>query len=172
MLTIRLNRVGRHNRAYYRVVVQEHAAAPGGRHVAVVGSYDPYKKQVTLKEDEIKHWLSVGAQPSDTVHNLLVKRQIIVGQKKRPKGKIVESKAQEKNAKEDDAAGNNEETSKKDVVEEKKENTSSKKEIVEEVKEEKVEEEVKEVKEEKVEEEEVKESKESEKKEIEKKKED
>ena len=95
MLKIRFNRVGRHNRVYYRIVVQEHTAAPGGRHVAVVGSHDPYQKKTILKEDAIKHWLSVGAQPSDTVHNLLVKHQIIVGQKKRPKGKVVVPEPQE-----------------------------------------------------------------------------
>ncbi len=92
MLTIRFNRVGRHNRVYYRIVVQEHSAAPGGRHIAVVGSYDPYQKKAALKEEAIKHWLSVGAKPSDTVHNLLVKHQIIVGQKKRPKGKVIAPK--------------------------------------------------------------------------------
>ncbi len=93
MLTIRFNRIGRHNRVYYRIVVQEQNKAPGGRHVDVVGSYDPYQKKAVLKEEKIKHWLSVGAQPSDTVHNLLVKHQIIVGQKKRQKGKVVEAKS-------------------------------------------------------------------------------
>jgi small subunit ribosomal protein S16 len=88
MLAIRFNRIGRRNRTYYRIVVQEHSVAPGGRHVAVVGSHDPHAKKTILKEDEIKHWLSVGAQPSDTVYNLLVKHGIIIG-KKRPKGKVV-----------------------------------------------------------------------------------
>ena len=82
MLAIRFNRIGRHNKAYYRIVVQEHTVAPGGRHVAVVGSHDPHAKSTILKEDKIRHWLSVGAQPSDTVHNLLVKHGIIRGTKR------------------------------------------------------------------------------------------
>lgn len=117
MLTIRFNRVGRHNRPYYRIIVQEHDAAPGGRHVAVVGSHDPYQKKTILKEDEIKHWLSVGAQPSDTVHNLLVKHQIIVGKKKRSKGKVVEPTPKEEKKVE-------EKKEPKESIEEKKEESS------------------------------------------------
>ncbi len=89
MLKIRFNRIGRRNKVYYRIVVQEHTAAPGGRHVAVVGSHDPHTKTTVLKEDAIRHWLNVGAQPSDTVYNLLVAKGIILG-KKRPKGKPVQ----------------------------------------------------------------------------------
>lgn len=86
MLTIRFNRIGRHNHATFRIAVQEHSIAPGGRHVAVVGSYDPHTKTTVLREEEIRHWLSVGAKPSATVHNLLVKKGIIRG-KKIAKGK-------------------------------------------------------------------------------------
>ncbi|KKQ00443.1 MAG: hypothetical protein US09_C0011G0001, partial [Candidatus Moranbacteria bacterium GW2011_GWD1_36_198] len=39
MLTIRFSRVGRKNKAQFRVVLQQHTAAPTGRHVAVLGSY-------------------------------------------------------------------------------------------------------------------------------------
>ncbi len=132
MLTIRFNRVGRRNRAYYRIVVQEHNAAPGGRHVAVVGSHDPHAKKTILKEEEIKHWLDNGAQPSDTVHNLLVKHGIIRG-KKRPKGKIVvpevaEEKTEEKTAevKEEKAEEKTEEV-KEEKVEAKKEDAKEEK---------------------------------------------
>ena len=81
MLNIRLNRVGRKNKAYFRVVVQEHTVAPGGRHVEVLGSWDPHAKQAVLKTDRITHWLSQGAQPSDTAHNLLVREGVIEGKK-------------------------------------------------------------------------------------------
>jgi len=81
MLNIRLNRVGRKNKVYFRVVVQEHTIAPGGRHVEVLGSYDPHAKQVVLKNDRIAYWLSQGAQLSDTMHNLLVREGIIDGKK-------------------------------------------------------------------------------------------
>ena len=81
MLNIRLNRVGRKNKAYFRVVVQEHTVAPGGRHVEVLGSYDPHAKQAVLKTDRIAYWLSQGAQLSDTMHNLLVREGVIEGKK-------------------------------------------------------------------------------------------
>lgn len=82
MLVIRLSRVGRHNHAQYHVVVQEKTKAPTGKHIAVVGSYDPHSKHTVLKEDLIKKFLADGAQPSDTVHNLLVKNGLIDGAKR------------------------------------------------------------------------------------------
>lgn len=82
MLVIRLNRVGRKNKAQFRIVVQEHTAAPSGRHIAIVGSYDPYTKVVILKADEIKEYMANGAQPSDTVHNLLVREGVIDAKKR------------------------------------------------------------------------------------------
>ena len=47
----------------------------------VVGFFNPLTKEKKLKADRIKYWLSVGAQPSDTVHNLLVGEKIIKGKK-------------------------------------------------------------------------------------------
>lgn len=82
MLVIRLNRVGRKNKAQFRIVVQEHTAAPSGRHIAIVGSYDPHTKVVILKADEIKEYMANGAQPSDTVHNLLVREGVIDAKKR------------------------------------------------------------------------------------------
>lgn len=83
MLTIRLNRTGRKNRANFRIVVQEHTVAPGGRHVEVLGSYDPHQKKAVLKAERIQHWLGQGAQTSDTVFNLLVKEGVVKSDKKR-----------------------------------------------------------------------------------------
>jgi len=83
MLTIRFNRTGKRNRAHFRIVLQEHTIAPGGKHVEILGSYDPHLKKGVFKEERIKYWIGKGAQLSDSVHNLLVK-QGIVGGKKRP----------------------------------------------------------------------------------------
>jgi small subunit ribosomal protein S16 len=83
MLTIRFARVGRKNKAQFRIVLQEHTVAPGGRHIAVLGSYDPHQKKAVLKADKIKEWISKGAQVSDSAYNLLVKEGVIEG-KKRP----------------------------------------------------------------------------------------
>ncbi len=94
MLTIRFARVGKKNRAQFKIMLQEHTVAPGGRHIEVLGSYDPHLKQAVLKEDKIKYWISRGAKMSDTVHNLFVSKGIIDAKKiavKLPEKKIEES---------------------------------------------------------------------------------
>lgn len=85
MLTIRFARVGRKNRAQFRIVLQQHTAAPTGRHVAVLGSYDPHQKIAVLKADKIKEWISKGAQVSDSVYNLFVKEGVVEGKKRQVK---------------------------------------------------------------------------------------
>ena len=69
MLTIRLSRIGKKKKPFYRVVVIERTRARNGRVRELVGTYDPLKKpaEVKLDADRIKYWMSVGAQPSDTV---------------------------------------------------------------------------------------------------------
>jgi small subunit ribosomal protein S16 len=47
----------------------------------MLGSYDPRVNTATLQADRIKHWMSQGAQPSDTVHNLLITHKVIEGKK-------------------------------------------------------------------------------------------
>jgi small subunit ribosomal protein S16 len=57
-------------------------AAKSGRFQEILGSYNPKSGEVTLVEDRVKHWISVGAQPSDTMHNFLVTKGIVEGKKK------------------------------------------------------------------------------------------
>ena len=83
MLAIRLQRVGRKKQAIYRVVVSEKTKDMYGNHLEILGQYNPHNKEVMLKEDRIKHWISVGAQASDTVSNLLIKEGILEGDKKK-----------------------------------------------------------------------------------------
>lgn len=85
MLAIRLQRIGKKNRPSYRVVVSEARRDLYGTHNEILGSYDPVAnpKVVNLKADRIKHWMSVGAKPSATVHNLLVSQGIVEGKKVR-----------------------------------------------------------------------------------------
>lgn len=82
MLTIRFTRVGKRNRAQFKIALQEKTVAPGGRHVEMLGSYDPHRKVGVFKEERIKYWISKGAQLSDTVHNLLVSKKIISAKKR------------------------------------------------------------------------------------------
>jgi small subunit ribosomal protein S16 len=82
MLTIRLNRVGKKNKAYFRIVLQEHTIAPGGRHIEVLGSYDPHMKKAILEAEKIKEWVKKGAQVSDTAYNLFIKERVLEGKKR------------------------------------------------------------------------------------------
>ena len=82
MLRIRLLRVGKKNQPSYKVVVTDKRKPPrAGRFVEQVGFYNPITKEKILKSERVKYWLSVGAQPSDTVHNLIVQEKIIEAKK-------------------------------------------------------------------------------------------
>ena len=78
MLTIRLSRIGKKKKPFYRVVVIESSKPRDGRVVELVGTYDPLKKpaEIKLNADRIKHWLGVGAQPSDTVRSFIHQQKI------------------------------------------------------------------------------------------------
>src|ERR1700733_8171519 len=82
MLTIRLTRVGRKNDPSFRVIViDSKRKVKAGNYLEMVGSHDPRLDRTELKADRIKHWLSMGATTSDTVHNLLVSHKIIDAKK-------------------------------------------------------------------------------------------
>lgn len=80
MLAIRLQRVGRKNDPSFRVVVvNSREAAQSGKAIEILGSHDARNSRTELKGERIKYWLSVGAQISPTVNNLLVKNNILAG---------------------------------------------------------------------------------------------
>lgn len=82
MLMIRLQRVGRKNDPSFRVVITDSRnSTKSGKFIEIAGSYDARKGKPSLKEERIKYWLSVGAKPSATVHNLLADAGIISGPK-------------------------------------------------------------------------------------------
>ncbi|HHE45848.1 MAG TPA: 30S ribosomal protein S16 [Candidatus Moranbacteria bacterium] len=94
MLAIRFARIGKRNKAQFKIVLQEKTAAPRGRHVDILGSYNPHSKEAILKEERVKYWISQGAQASDTVYNLLISKKIISGKKRPVK---IPAKKQKKN---------------------------------------------------------------------------
>jgi small subunit ribosomal protein S16 len=99
MLRIRLFRVGKKNQPAYKVVVTDRRKPPrAGRFVEQVGFYNPITKEKILKSERVKYWLSVGAQPSDTVHNLIVQEKIIEAKKidvqKKSKKEVIEEVAE------------------------------------------------------------------------------
>jgi small subunit ribosomal protein S16 len=73
VLTIRLARIGKKKRPFYRVIVTEKTRPRNGRFVEIVGTYDPLKKpaDVQLNSERVQYWLGKGAQPSDTVRSLI-----------------------------------------------------------------------------------------------------
>ena len=76
MLKIRLRRVGSKKQPSYRVVVAESTSPRDGKFVEVIGFYNPrtQPETVKIKEDRALYWLSVGAQPTDSMARLLKKR--------------------------------------------------------------------------------------------------
>ena len=83
MLSIRFKKIGRKKMPIYRIVVMEKHKDPWANYKEKLGFYDPRTKETELKTDRIKYWLSVGAQASNTVYNLLVKNGVIEGEKKK-----------------------------------------------------------------------------------------
>ena len=82
MLKIRLQRVGRKNIPAFRIVLTDSKnSTKSGRYKEILGSYDPVNKTKAIKTDRVKHWLSMGAQPTDTLHNFLISEKVIEGKK-------------------------------------------------------------------------------------------
>lgn len=77
MVKIRLARHGRKRRPFYRVVAADVNAPRDGKFLEILGTYNPIEKdeskELTLKIDRVDHWLSVGAQPTDTAAALIKK---------------------------------------------------------------------------------------------------
>ena len=73
MVKIRLKRKGRKKQPIYRVVVIEDSNQRDGKVIEYVGTYNPHFKpsEFSVKEERVKYWIGVGAQPSTTVNRLL-----------------------------------------------------------------------------------------------------
>ena len=72
---LRLKRMGSKQKPFYRVVAADSRSPRDGRFIETVGTYDPVKKEesITIDEEKALKWLNNGAQPTDTVKNLLTK---------------------------------------------------------------------------------------------------
>jgi small subunit ribosomal protein S16 len=74
MVRIRLRRVGRKKAPAYRIVVADSQAPRDGKFIEIIGQYAPRQsdeQKLNLNAERATYWLSVGAQPSDTVRSLL-----------------------------------------------------------------------------------------------------
>ena len=79
LVRIRLQRLGSRHSPFYRVVVMDSKKAQNSRFIENLGYYNPTKNPqiVELKTDRVKHWLSVGAQPTDTARSLIRQQGIL-----------------------------------------------------------------------------------------------
>lgn len=109
MLAIKLQQTGKTNKKMFRVIISEKSRDPYGRALEILGSYNPHSKELIVKADRVKHWISQGAQMTDTINNLLVGKNIIEGKKETATKKTktsekrlgqIKSKADKKTAKE------------------------------------------------------------------------
>lgn len=123
MLVIRLSRTGKRNSPSFRVVVQEKHRTPTGKAVEFLGYYNPRLKEKRLKTDRIEYWLEKGAQPSGSIHNLLVTEGIL----KAGKVKVSRLHPKKKKAESDETVASQE---KEAVTNQDKETKDSKKEEV------------------------------------------
>jgi small subunit ribosomal protein S16 len=76
-VVIRMKRMGRKNREYYRICASDRRSPRDGRVIEEIGTYDPHVPETdarcTFDNARVDHWLSVGAQPSDAVRVLIKK---------------------------------------------------------------------------------------------------
>ncbi len=83
MVRIRMKRMGRRHRPFYRINAIEKREPRDGRVIEELGWFDPIEtnpeRQISLKIERIKHWMNHGAQPSDAVMDLLCKHEVVDG---------------------------------------------------------------------------------------------
>ncbi|MGH7002819.1 MAG: 30S ribosomal protein S16 [Alphaproteobacteria bacterium] len=101
-LKIRLARAGAKKRPFYKIVIADSRSPRDGRFIERVGSYDPMlpqesEKRVLVNEDRVKHWMKMGATPSDRVARMLSKKGLVAApaipeqtKKSQPKAKAQE----------------------------------------------------------------------------------
>jgi small subunit ribosomal protein S16 len=81
VVRIRLQRLGRRNRPFYRISVMDERVKRDGRLVEELGWYDPIAKdetkQLKLDDERAKYWISMGAQPSETLMDIFAKRNLV-----------------------------------------------------------------------------------------------
>lgn len=77
MLKIRLKRIGKKHDPQYRIIIIPARTKRDGKAVEYIGYYNPIRKEIKLKVERAKYWLSIGAQPTNTVRRILVKQKLL-----------------------------------------------------------------------------------------------
>lgn len=97
MLAISLMRMGAKGKPFYRLVVKEKRSKRDGAYLENVGTYDPMTDpaEVNLKHERIQYWISVGAQPTETVKSLIKNNPV---QTEEEKAAALKARAEKKEA--------------------------------------------------------------------------
>lgn len=82
MLAMKLQRVGKKHQPSYRLVVAEKRSKMAAPPVEDLGAYDPFTKKATFNGERVTYWMKQGAQPTPTVHNLLVEKGVVTAPKR------------------------------------------------------------------------------------------
>ncbi len=133
MLVIRFLRTGKKNQPFFRVVLTDKKNPPkGGRFLEILGFFNPLTKENKLSEERIKYWLSVGAQTSARVHNLLISKKIIKGKKKdvhvaKKSDKTAKGETTQQKSSSAQVVGETEKAKKKDILPQKPQKDDKKK---------------------------------------------
>jgi small subunit ribosomal protein S16 len=77
MLVIRLQRIGKKHQPSFRIVVAERRSKLGSPPVEDLGFYNSFSKAANVNKERLEHWLKVGAKPTVTVNNFLVKNKVL-----------------------------------------------------------------------------------------------
>lgn len=83
MLTIKLAKVGKKNKKMFRIIISEKSKDPYGKALEILGSYNPYSKELKVKADRVKHWIGQGSGMTPSINNLFVENKIIETPKKK-----------------------------------------------------------------------------------------
>lgn len=109
MVRLRLKRMGRRNRPFYRLAAMDSRSPRDSRVIEELGFYDPLARdpdqQVRLNRERIQYWLSVGAQPTDTARSLIRRAGIDIPAKPRPTKPPKEKTSQQQPAASGEASG-------------------------------------------------------------------
>ena len=102
-LKIRLSRGGAKKRPFYKIVLADSRSPRDGKFIEKLGTYNPmlpaeHAERLILKEERIKHWLSVGAQPTDRVAKFFANAGYMAARTQAPQSKqpLPKAKAQER----------------------------------------------------------------------------
>lgn len=81
MLAIKFRKTGKKHQSYFRVVVMEKKSKLMGRYIDNLGWVNPHSNELKIDKEKVLHWIKNGAKPTESVHNILIKNDILKGKK-------------------------------------------------------------------------------------------